>query len=64
MKTRASLDRAFVDRMVDEHEQDLKMFEKKSNDADDLEVRAFAAKQLPTLRQHLDQAQSLARNTR
>jgi putative membrane protein len=55
-------DRDFIDRMVDDHEKDVKMFEKKANDADDPDVRAFAAKQLPTLRQHLSQAQNLAQN--
>ena len=60
----ADFDRNFIDRMVDDHEKDVKMFEKKASDADDPDVRAFAAKQLPTLRQHLSQAQNLAQNVK
>lgn len=58
----ADFDRDFIARMVDDHEKDVKMFEKKASDANDPDVRAFAAKQLPTLRQHLSQAQNLAQN--
>jgi len=52
-------DREFVSQMVDEHEKDVKLFEKESQHAKDPEVRQFASSTLPTLRQHLQQVQQL-----
>ena len=45
--------------MVDEHEKDIKMFEKAASDAKDPEVRAFASKHVGSLREHLQTAQNL-----
>jgi putative membrane protein len=50
----ADFDRAYVDEMVKDHEEDVQMFEKKSGDDSDPDAKAFAAKTLPTLRKHLD----------
>lgn len=58
-KSGADFDREFVEHMIDDHEKDIKMFEKASTDAKDMEVRNFAAKHLADLRSHLTQAQSL-----
>jgi predicted outer membrane protein len=55
----ADFDREFIEMMVDEHESNVKAFEKTADKADDPEVKAFAAKYVPALRQHLDQAKSL-----
>jgi putative membrane protein len=52
-------DRAFAKIAVNDHEKDVKEFEKVSQKADDSDVKAFAAKTLPTLREHLQQARSL-----
>jgi putative membrane protein len=52
-------DREFVDHMIDEHEKDIKDFEKRANDAKDPEVKSFAQAQLSTLREHLQMAQNL-----
>lgn len=52
-------DREFVEHMVDEHEKDIKMFEKAASNAKDPEVREFASKHIDHLRQHLAQAQQL-----
>jgi putative membrane protein len=52
-------DREFVRMAVKDHENDIKEFEKASQKADDAQVKAFAAKALPTLREHLSQAKSL-----
>jgi putative membrane protein len=56
----AAFDRAYVDEMVKDHTQDVKEFEQaaKSSDAD---VKSFAEKTLPTLRDHLQRAQELKR---
>jgi putative membrane protein len=52
-------DREFVKMAVNDHQKDIKEFEKASKNADDTELKSFAAKTLPTLRQHLQQAKSL-----
>ena len=53
-------DKEFVDEVgLDDHKKDIALFEKASNDADDAEVKAFAAKTLPTLRAHREHAEGL-----
>jgi putative membrane protein len=52
-------DKAFAKMAVNDHEKDIKEFEKASQKADDADIKAYAAKTLPTLREHLQQAQSL-----
>lgn len=59
-KTGADFDKAFISAMVDDHEDDVPMFEKKSQNAKDADVKEFASSNLPTLRGHLEKAQSLA----
>lgn len=59
-KTGQDFDREFVRKVgVDAHKKDVKLFEKASKDLKDPELKAFAAKTLPTLQQHLAQAQKL-----
>jgi putative membrane protein len=60
----AEFDRAFATMAVKDHEKDIKLFEKAAQKADDSELKAFAAKTLPTLREHLQQAKSLESSTR
>jgi len=55
----ADFDREFVRMAVKDHEKDISEFEKASQKVEDSEVKAFAAKTLPTLREHLQQAKSL-----
>ncbi|HMJ89825.1 MAG TPA: DUF4142 domain-containing protein [Candidatus Acidoferrum sp.] len=52
-------DREFVRMAVKDHEKDVKEFEKAAEKADDADVKAFAQKTVPTLREHLQQAKSL-----
>ena len=53
-------DKEFVDEVgVDDHKHDIKLFEKASTDADDAQVKAFAAKTLPTLKAHREHAEGL-----
>jgi putative membrane protein len=61
-KSGNDFDREFIAHMVDEHEKDIKLFEKAANDAKDPEVRSFASKHVGHLREHLAQAQSLQRS--
>lgn len=58
-KSGMEFDREFVEHMIDEHEKDVKMFEKAAKDAKDSELRAFASKHVDDLREHLQQAQGL-----
>jgi putative membrane protein len=57
----AAFDRAFVAAMVEEHQKDVKAFEKASSGAADSDVKAFAAKTLPTLKEHLQTVQELSK---
>lgn len=56
MKTKsgADLDKEYVENMVSDHEKDVADFQKQSMSATDPDVKAFAAKTLPTLKKHLD----------
>ncbi|PYS99991.1 MAG: DUF4142 domain-containing protein [Acidobacteria bacterium] len=50
----ADFDKAYVDDMLEDHEKDVAEFEKQSQSNPDADVKAFAAKTLPTLKKHLD----------
>jgi putative membrane protein len=55
----AQFDKQYMAHMVDDHQKTVAEFKKASESAKDSEVKAFAAKTLPTLQDHLSQAQSL-----
>lgn len=52
--TGADFDKAYVEAMVDDHETDVAAFKDQAEDSTDPDVKAFAAKTLPTLQKHLD----------
>lgn len=59
-KSGEEFDRDFVRNVgIKAHEKDIKLFEKASKDLKDPELKAFAAKTLPVLQEHLAQAQKL-----
>jgi putative membrane protein len=58
-KTGAEFDRDYMSFMVDDHEDDIKAFEKASKEAKDADVKSFAAATLPKLREHLTQAKQV-----
>lgn len=58
-KTDMEFDREFVEHMIDSHEDSIKRFEKASADAKDADLRAFAAKHVDHLREHLAKAETL-----
>ena len=58
-KTGAAFDRDYVDAMVKDHKKAVKLFEKQSEKAEAAELRQFAAKQLPALKEHLKMAEDL-----
>lgn len=59
-KDGAEFDKEFIAMMVDDHEDDIALFDRKSQKADDADVRAFAEESLPTLQRHLKEAQRIA----
>jgi putative membrane protein len=53
----AAFDRAYMQAMLADHRQDVAEFRKEANSGKDPDVKAFAAKTLPTLEEHLKIAQ-------
>jgi len=53
----AEFDRAYMKHMVEDHKEDVALFEKESKDGKDAKVKAFAEETLPTLKEHLKMAQ-------
>ncbi|HEY0029908.1 MAG TPA: DUF4142 domain-containing protein [Bacteroidia bacterium] len=49
-------DKEYTDMMVDDHEDDIKLFEKEAEKGNDGELKAWAAGKLPTLKHHLQMA--------
>jgi len=52
-KSGKDFDKSYIDDMVKDHEKDVAEFEKASKDAKDADLKAWAAKTLPTLKEHL-----------
>jgi putative membrane protein len=57
--TGAAFDRGFIDAQVKAHQEAIALFEQEAKGGSDNELKAFAQKQLPGLRNHLKQAQDL-----
>ena len=53
-------DRAYMKDMVQDHRKDVSEFERASKTAKDPAVKSFAEQTLPTLREHLKEAQKIA----
>jgi len=54
-------DRDYMDQMVEDHKADVELFETAADDEKlDADLRSYAKKTLPTLRDHLNQAQTIA----
>lgn len=61
----AKFDRNYVEELGPKaHRETIELFEKGSREAKDPDVRAYAQKTLPTLREHLSMAEKLERDTR
>jgi putative membrane protein len=58
-KSGADFDKAFQKEAIEDHEKDIKEFEKEASSGSDPDVKAWANKTLPTLRAHLDAAKAL-----
>lgn len=55
----ADWDATYVDMMVDDHESTVEAFEEQAAGSSDPDVKAFAAKTLPTLKGHLEQIKAI-----
>ena len=58
-KTGVDFDKSYLDEVIDSHKKDIDNFEKAAKDAKDPAVKDFAATSLPSLREHLQAAQTL-----
>lgn len=54
-----SFDKSYLNNQVDAHEKAVELFQKEANSSDKDELKAFAAKTLPTLEKHLQHAKEL-----
>lgn len=55
----AEFDKAYMDAMVEDHEKTVDLFQAQADDGADADLKAFAAKTLPKLKQHLEMAESI-----
>ncbi len=63
VSTAKDFDKNFIDQVgQDDHKADIALFEKASKNADDAELKAFAAKTLPTLKAHKEHADGLKKS--
>jgi putative membrane protein len=53
-------DNAYMAEMLKDHKEDLATFSRERNSAQDMDIKEFAEKSLPTLESHLKQAESIA----
>ena len=54
-----NFDKAYMEMMVEDHEEDIDKFQEAANNAIDPEIKAFASKTLPTLKEHYQLAQTV-----
>ena len=54
----AAFDRAYIADMVKDHRTDVAEFEKEGNSGSDPDIKGFASKTLPTLKHHLEMAET------
>ena len=57
--TGKTLDKDYMDGMVDDHKKDVSEFQEASQNAKDPDVKQWATKTLPTLQAHLEKAQKI-----
>jgi putative membrane protein len=58
-----SFDEAYIKMMVDDHKEDVAAFQKAADYSQDPDVKAFAAKILPTLQSHLTKIEQIQSDT-
>jgi putative membrane protein len=55
----SDFDEEYMDEMVEDHKKDINKFEKIADDAEDAELKSWAAEKLSTLRHHLSEAERI-----
>lgn len=55
----AAFDRAYINRMVTEHNQDIALFQRQARQGNDPELKNWAARSLPIFQEHLRLARSI-----
>ncbi|MEP6675765.1 MAG: DUF4142 domain-containing protein [Ferruginibacter sp.] len=63
-KKGADFDKAYTKDMIDDHEEDIKLFQKEANDGNNGDLKTWASATLPTLQHHLDAIKSLQETTK
>ncbi|MBS0029569.1 DUF4142 domain-containing protein [Chitinophaga sp. 22321] len=58
-KTGKDFDKSYIDMMVDDHDKDVKEFEKASDNVTDEDLKTWARNTLPTLKAHQDSAKAI-----
>lgn len=58
----AEFDKAYMDAMVEDHEKTVDLFQAQADDGADADMKAFAAKTLPKVKQHLEMAEKINGN--
>ena len=58
--TGTTFDKSYIKGMVEDHQEDIKEFQKEASSGQDPDAKAFAAATLPTLKAHLKKIQEIA----
>lgn len=58
-----SFDKSYIKSMVEDHKDDIKLFQKELQSGQDPDAKAFAKATLPTLRAHLTKIESIAKTS-
>lgn len=58
--TGPEFDRQYMQHMVEDHTQDVSLYQQQSQQGEDTDLKAFATQTLPTLQEHLQLAQSIS----
>jgi len=59
----AAFDKAFMTQMVTDHKKTVALFEKAASGSKDPDIKAFASKTLPTLKEHLKMAEETRKSS-
>ena len=59
-KVGRDFDQSYINEMIRDHEKDVKEFERAASEVTDPDLKAWAVKTLPTLREHLAMAKQIA----
>lgn len=60
-KTGSAFDKVYMNHMVMDHQEDVSEFQKASTNVKDADLKAFASRNLPVLKTHLDSAKAISK---